>query len=295
MTACIVIVMITSLVQDSIWVTLAIAMTCVAISAFAFNLLMQPMIGKMNTFSVIQTVCAFSIHGSLFYFYTDGPQQYPEGPHFSPIFLMSVIGLVSGIISLAGFALYNMCFKHWKYHSLFVVTNIVHSSIMSLAAIQYSRLNIRLGIPDEVFAIGYATVSSVSASIMWVPQIVLLTQLCPKHVEATMYALLAGCHNLGNMVGEVLGACVLEALGVTPTGAKNEGHKFDNLWIAALISACLPLITICLLPCLIPNRYQTERLLDENSSPVEDSYLRRCGILGTPINSSRTEGYNTTA
>jgi hypothetical protein len=295
MTACVVVVLITSLLQDSIWVTLAVALTCVVISAIAFNLLTQPMIGKMNTFATLQSTLAFSIHGSLFYFYTDGPEQYPEGPHFSPIFLMSVIGLVSGLVSLVGFTLYNMCFKHWKYHALFAVTNLLHTTIMSLAAIQYSRLNIRFGIPDEVFAIGYATISSISASVMWVPQIVLLTQMCPKNVEATMYALLAGCYNLGGMAGEVLGACVLEALGVTPTGAKNEGHKFDNLWIAALISACLPLITILLLPCLIPNRHQTERLLDENSSAVEGSYLRQCGVIGSPSASSRREGYSSTA
>lgn len=295
MTGSVVSIVITSLVQDSIWVTLAVALTCVAISAIAFNLLVQPMIGKMNTFATVQTTLAFSIYGSLFYFYTDGPKQYPEGPHFSPIFLMSVIGLVGGLVSLAGFTLYNLCFKHWKYHALYAATNLLHSAIMCLGAVQYSRLNVRLGIPDEAFAIGYATISSITASLMWLPQIVLLTQMCPKNVEATMYALLAGCHNLGGQTGEILGACILDALGVTPTGAKNEGHKFDNLWIAALISACLPLVTLLLLPWLIPNRYQTERLLHESSSAVEGSYLRRCGIIGngTPVNSRRSEGYST--
>lgn len=291
MTAAVVCVLVTSLVQDSIWVTLAVALTWCAINTIAFLLLTQPLIGKMNVFATVQTILAFSLHGSLFYFYTDGPEQYPEGPHFSPIFLMSVIGLVAGFVSLVGFTLYNLFFKHWKYHALYAVTNLVHSAVMCLAAIQFSRLNIRMGIPDEAFAIGYATVTSITASLMWLPQIVLLTQMCPKSVEATMYALLAGCHNLGGQTGEVLGACVCQLLGVTPSGAKNEGHKFDNLWIAALISACLPLITLCLLPCLIPNRYQTERLLDENASAVEGSYLRRCGVIGT----SRNEGYSSTA
>merc|ERR1719160_104981 len=116
-TGAVVSILITSLVQESIWVTLAVALTCVLICTIAFNLLIQPMIGKMNTFATIQTLLAFSIHGSLFYFYTDGPKQYPEGPHFSPMFLMTVIGMVGGLVSLLGFTLYNMCFKHWKYHA----------------------------------------------------------------------------------------------------------------------------------------------------------------------------------
>ena len=35
-------------------------------------------------------------------------------------------------------------------------------------------------------------------------------------MEATLYALLAGCHNLGNSISDYFGAFVLESLGCTP-------------------------------------------------------------------------------
>jgi hypothetical protein len=46
------------------------------------------------------------------------------------------------------------------------------------------------------------------------------------------YALLGGCHNVGNAVGQYNGAFTLNMLGIKPTGAKNEDAQFDNMWIA---------------------------------------------------------------
>ena len=46
---------------------------------------------------------------------------------------------------------------------------------------------------------------SITHQWMWMPGILLLGQLCPKGSEATMYALLAGCHNLGNSGANMLG------------------------------------------------------------------------------------------
>ncbi len=45
------------------------------------------------------------------------------------------------------------------------------------------------------------------------PGVVILSQLCPPGMEATMYALLAGCHNLGNSISANLGAYMLQLLG----------------------------------------------------------------------------------
>lgn len=269
------IMMVTGLLQESVWVNLAAGLSCAFFMMFAFLLLTSPIIGKMVIFGIIQHLCAFSTSGAVFYFYTDSPEMYPEGPHFSPLFYVSVVGLVGQVFSLMGFGFFNLCMKHWTYHSVFFATNLVCCLGNALAAIQYSRLNIKWGIPDEAFAIGFAMVVSVTNSMLFLPGIMLLTQLCPKEVEATMYALLAGSSNLGGQIGEAVGAAVLTSLGVTPKGVPGESHKFDNLWIAALISALLPIVTLVLLPCMIPNALQTERLMSETSTAVDGSPWRR--------------------
>lgn len=55
--------------------------------------------------------------------------------------------------------------------------------------------------------------------------------------QATMFALLAGCANIGNTIADYVGAYVLEVLQVHPTGAMGEGIQFQNLWKASCIVA----------------------------------------------------------
>jgi len=270
-----VIMMVTGLAHVSVWTNLVVGLACATVVATAFMMLTAPMIGKMVTFGIIQHLCAFSTMGAVFYFFTNGPEQYPEGPHFSPMFLITIVGVVGSIFSLVGFSVFNLCMKHWRYHSVFFTTNVLYALGHALAAVQFARLNVKWGISDEAFAVSYAIVQSVTTSMLFLPGIVLLTQLCPKNVEATMYALLAGTSNLGTQIGGCVGAAVLTYLGVTPAGEVAESHKFENLWVAALISSLAPLITLALLPWMIPNALQTERLMDENSTPVDGSPWRR--------------------
>jgi len=294
-----IIMMVTGLSGFSVWINLAVGLTCAFIVAVAFMMLTAPMIGKMVTFGIIQHLCAFSTMGAVFYFFTNGPEQYPEGPHFSPMFLITIVGVVGSLFGIVGFSLFNLCMKHWRYHSVFFTTNILYAFGHALAAIQFSRLNVKWGISDEAFAVSYAVVQSITTSMLFLPGIVLLTQLCPKNVEATMYALLAGTSNLGMQIGGCVGAAVLTYLGVTPQGEAAESDKFENLWIAALVSSLCPLITLALLPFMIPNALQTERLMDENSTPVDGSPWRRlqaCREESRRLTSgeSRSEQYGAT-
>merc|ERR1719506_2248170 len=85
-------------------------------------------------------------------------------------------------------------------------------------------------------------------------------------MEATMYALLAGCHNLGATVAGNCGALLLHLLECQPSGKPNEGHQFENLWQASLISTVLPLAVVLFLFQLIPAKPQDENLLRNNSA-----------------------------
>merc|ERR1719221_1838449 len=117
----------------------------------------------------------------------------------------------------------------------------------------FARLNVRVGIPDHVFVMGTGAFASVIGQWMWMPSVVILSQLCPEGMEATMYALLAGCHNLGNTIASNCGALLLEWLGCQPGGNPGESDQFKNLWIGSVVSTVLPMLTLALMPWLIPN------------------------------------------
>merc|ERR1719326_2603634 len=85
-----------------------------------FTILTRPTIGKMNAYFFVQSALTFNIEGGTFYFFTNGPSQYPEGPHFGIWFYTTGLGLIVGICNLIGMTIYNRYMKHWKYHSLFL-------------------------------------------------------------------------------------------------------------------------------------------------------------------------------
>lgn len=240
----------------------------------SFHVVLRPEIAKVNTFFVLQAAFGVGIGGATFYFYTDRPDQFPEGPHFSVWFFTTALGLVSSFMSLVGLATYSRYMKSWSYRSLTLFSNVVVACLSLLDMLMYTRMNRRLGIPDVAFVLGSSVSTIVVRQWQWMPGIVLLSQLCPTGMEATMYALLAGCSNIGNTIADYTGAFVLSRLHVHPTGAADEGHQFEHLWVASCIASLLPALTIGLIPYLIPDAKQTDRLLLEEPTSA---------IVGSPF------------
>merc|ERR1719491_1685897 len=84
---------------ESPGVNAAASLIVALVMLFSFSVVLRPIIAKVNAFSLIQTSMGFSISGASFYFYTDTPEAYPEGPHFSKEFFTSVLGIVGSVCS----------------------------------------------------------------------------------------------------------------------------------------------------------------------------------------------------
>jgi len=219
-----------------------------ALAVFVLGLVsavINPVIAKVNAFFFLQHLCALSVDGASYYFFTDSPTQYPEGPHFSTTFYTSVLGLVSTGASLFGMLAYTRWMCDWTYKQVLVVGSLLNSVAGLLSAMVYLRWNLRLGIGDHFFVLASGAVQTVVFEIAWLPGILIISQLCPEGREATMFALLAGSANLGMSLGGYFGALMLHLLGVEPSGAEGESAQFERLWVAALVSAagpCVPLV-----------------------------------------------------
>jgi hypothetical protein len=227
----------------------------------AFNLLLRPEIARVNTFFMLQAALSMNIQGATFYFYTDDANQYPEGPHFTPWFYTSTLGIVSSVMSLLGLASYTNYMKNWTYRSLLLFSNTMLTLLSLLDVVMFLRLPKMLGIPDHFFVIGSSVSTVVIKQWQWMPGVVILSQLCPTGMEATIFALLAGCMNLGTQIADYTGAYLLEILQVHPTGGPLESKAFEHLWKASLCATLMPAITIGLIPLLVPKARQTESLL----------------------------------
>eukprot|EP00439_Symbiodinium_sp_Y106_P085245 s46_g27.t4 len=240
----------------------AIASVVVAVVIIsAFSLLLRPEIAKVNAFFCLQTAVNFSVGGASFYFYTDTAEQYPEGPHFSKVFYTTVLGVTGSVFSLIGIYTYQKYASDWSFRQLLLVSNVALCVLSVTDVVFFLRLNTRIGIPDHAFILGSSVFATILSQWQWMPGVVILSQLCPPGLEATMYALLAGCHNLGGTIASSTGAFMLELLEVQPSGANKE-----NLWVASAISSVLPALVLLLLPWLIPDRKQTEKLMKDSGA-----------------------------
>lgn len=82
----------------------------------------------------------------------------------------------------------------------------------------------------------------------------LTSKLCPKHVEATIYAILAGYQNFGQQVARTGGVYLMEALEVVPERLDGGGCEFDGMPMLLLLShALLPLLAVPMTFVLIPD------------------------------------------
>jgi hypothetical protein len=230
------------------------------VTAVAFGLVLTPVVAKFVVFSIVQQSFSLSMGGAAFYFYTDTAEQYPEGPHFTPFFFNSVLGALATVFSLFGIFLYQRYTSTWKYRTIYFVMNIAYSVCCFSDIFMFTRANLKIGIPDHLMILGGSVFENVFSSLCWMPQVVILSYMCPKGMEATMYALLAGSHNLGNTICANCGAYMLRVLGCTPNGSVGESAMFENLWVASAISTVLPLIIIVCFIWLIPDARQNETI-----------------------------------
>merc|ERR1740121_1892818 len=139
-----------------------------------------------NAWSLIQSSLTLSTSSGAFYFMTDDAEQYPEGPHFSDEFYTSVMGSVAAVLSLIGIIIYEKYMSKWKYRNLLVITNVAVALLNLLDIMLYTRANVAIGIPDHVFVLSSSAVGNVIYQWQWLPQVIILSYLCPKDMEATM-------------------------------------------------------------------------------------------------------------
>ena len=119
---------------------------------------------------------------------------------------------------------------------MFTYSAILATALGSTQLLLVSGYNRELGISDELFALTDSAVLTVLGEISFLPVLVLAAKICPKGVEATLFASLMSLFNFGGVTSQFLGAGLTEKLGVT-------ADNFDNLF---------ELVAICNFTTLLP-------------------------------------------
>ncbi|MGJ3250298.1 MAG: folate/biopterin family MFS transporter [Elainellaceae cyanobacterium] len=162
---------------------------------------------------------------------------------FQPEFLGRV-RLVTSVAALVGIWLFQRFFKTVPFRKIFGWTTIISAVLGMTTLLLVTHDNRAIGIDDRWFSLGDSLVLTVMGEIAYMPILVLAARLCPRGVEATLFALLMSVLNLAGLVSHELGAGLTHLLGITET-------NFDRLWLLVIItntSTLLPLPFLRFLP-----------------------------------------------
>ncbi|KAG2424839.1 hypothetical protein HYH02_015102 [Chlamydomonas schloesseri] len=166
-----------------------------------------------------------------------------EALGFTPSFL-GAVQLAIAVASLGGVWLYNAAFKAVPLRSFLLWGNLLGAALQCSDLLLVARVNTLFGLDDRIFVLGGSVVTSVITNVLSMPTLVLAARLCPKGLEATMFATIMSLLNMADGVRYAGGAGLMAALGVS-SGAYDNLPLLVGICNAALL---LPLPVLALVP-----------------------------------------------
>ncbi len=183
---------------------------------------------------------------------------------FEPEFLGRV-RLVTSLASLIGIWLFQRFLKNVPFRQILGWSTVIACALGMTSLLLVTHANRALGIDDRWFSLGDSLILTVVGQITWMPVLVLSARLCPRGIEATLFALLMSIWNLSMLLSQELGALLTSWLGVTET-------NFDHLWLLIIItnlSTLLPLPFLGWLPAGDPQTEQDNTPNNQFLPPAE--------------------------
>jgi folate/biopterin transporter len=169
---------------------------------------------------------------------------------FEPEFLGRV-RLVTSLAGLIGIGLYQKFLKTIPFRPMLGWCTVISCLLGFTSLILVTHSNRAIGIDDHWFSLGDSLVLTVIGQVAFMPVLVLSARLCPKGIEATLFALLMSIWNLAGLTSQELGALLTHWLGVTET-------NFDYLApliIITNLTTLLPLLLLNWLPAGDPQDF----------------------------------------
>ena len=179
---------------------------------------------------------------AMFFFYT---QSRDVGGLGFPPWFVGMLSVISNMAGLLGVQLYRRTrLRHCNLRTLFTWVTVAITLMQSTELILTTRLNVKLGIPDQLFVISSDIIEDITESLAFLPLVCMVARLCPEGIEGSIYASIISFSNMGGIVSRLLGAAVASALGVSMV-------NFTRLWVVSLIctlSIPLPLFWVKAIP-----------------------------------------------
>ena len=131
------------------------------------------------------------------------------------------ISICATLGTLAVILVYKNFLKQVSFRLLIFSGSITFTIMSFLALILVQRINIDFGINDFWFCLFSSSILSIIGEIIILPLLALVCFLCPKSLEATVYALFMSALSLGQVISNLSGAALTHHFGITITNYSN--------------------------------------------------------------------------
>lgn len=241
-----------SLLAPLLWqFVYSIAASCVLIT-LAYRA-MPRQLANCNLYMYIQECLYVSLAGAIDFWYTADPVHcVPGGPGFDYTYYQTYSQLVGHTASVLGLWLFQVFMSSWKFRHVYWATTTLRVAASLFDFIIVKRWNVtHLGIGDRaMYLIGDAIVLPLCTMLNFMPGVILTAKLCPKTMESTVYAILAGFSNFGLNSAKTFGVFIQSKAGI-----QTQPPNCDFTRLPLLIMIChglLPLLAVPLTFVLLP-------------------------------------------
>jgi len=212
-------------------------------------------LAKANLFMFINQVLYVNVSGAMDYWYTADDSCVPGGPDFSYSYYITWTGVVGYAAAIVGVVMFQRICSDWTFRKCFLIVTFIEvfASVFDIIIVQ--RWNIDIGISDSVmYLFGDAIINNMILMFAFMPTVILTSKVCPKTIEATVFALLAGFQNFGSVVASSLGIFLQAGMGIELSTDDSFDCEYSNLASCIFIAHfLLPLLQIPLIWILIPD------------------------------------------
>lgn len=179
-----------------------------------FKAFRQPIILRPMAWFFLAQVTMPNLSTVMFYYQTEVLNL--EASFLGTARVIGWIGLMVGTF------IYNRFLKKMKLRRILLLAHVVLSLLTLLDIVLVSRLNVWLGISDQMMVLFGSALSDAINQFKFMPFLILSGHLCPPGIEGTLFALFMSINNLGATIGAFLGAGLASVLNIS-------SGSFDNL------------------------------------------------------------------
>jgi len=195
---------------------------------------------------------------------------------------VGIISVAGCVFQWLGMVVFRVFLFRTPWRRVFLFTTAVTIFFSLLQVLLILRVNVALGIPDIVFALGDTAAVQFTLAVQGMPSSIIFVMLCPEGAEGVTYALLTTVGNMAWTLAQDLGTSLTSLFDCSNAALARQ--DFSGVLKLTILTSVIQIAPILFLRMLPANKSQHEALIRKRvSSRLGGAALVAVLVLGLGI------------